>query len=707
MTTITDRLSGISTSVAVKPPCKAVAIANITLSGEQTVNGVAVVEGDRVLVTAQTSSVNNGIYVASTSAWTRAADFDGSRDVVNGTLVVVNRSVGRDVFYQVNATDPVVVGTSAIEFLLLNDPNVSFPITDAEIAAGLDESDINESYPPYPYNLLRAGLVPNSTGARSANSAALAALLDPTTNGPRGRFVFPNTTGSDTYYLDAQIIQVRDGCTLDLCGCTLDIAGAFDLDNDLQGFFTFIRDVTIENGTINVDYDGTGGTNNGLLISIGSRGGYPFGSFTNGIEEEDLTEFMGNCALRNLRLRTNNNAPTVGVLLLGGLHNVTIENIEFDGASAVENGFYYEFGDYHLEATIANRTTTHAVNLVFRNLYGHDLKTTGGGALLHIVGANSAILDGIHCDTCGSVVAFRNGEALYYNVGAPYENGGGPRWQIIRNVTGQNCASGAISLEGSESAAAGYLAGEGLSDSEQRDLQGFILQGFSVDSSVSFTGPSVVEGGTIRGAAASGGIIVGEDCGVFAIRNVNIYDCGNAGIRAEIANSALGSSRDKRGVIEGCVIAGNDGQAITLGLCDGVLVRGNQLGYSTDFNEADETTQTSAVNVAADGHGVVCDSNYVKTAAGTAYVLAGDGDRGCDVRHTRGDRNRSGEWMVDGLAQHNATDIADVDAVINTASKYAGKAVRDTSNNRILYARGSAAADPWDLADGSASVTPS
>lgn len=40
-----DRLSGFSTSVAVK----VVSNANLTLSGEQTVHGVACVDGDRVL----------------------------------------------------------------------------------------------------------------------------------------------------------------------------------------------------------------------------------------------------------------------------------------------------------------------------------------------------------------------------------------------------------------------------------------------------------------------------------------------------------------------------------------------------------------------------------------------------------------------------------------------------------------------------------
>ena len=38
----TDRFNGVLSTLAIKAPCKAVAIANITLSGEQTVNGVAV-----------------------------------------------------------------------------------------------------------------------------------------------------------------------------------------------------------------------------------------------------------------------------------------------------------------------------------------------------------------------------------------------------------------------------------------------------------------------------------------------------------------------------------------------------------------------------------------------------------------------------------------------------------------------------------------
>ena len=48
--------------------------ANITLSGAQTIDGVAVVATDRVLVKNQTAPAENGIYIASATAWSRAPD---------------------------------------------------------------------------------------------------------------------------------------------------------------------------------------------------------------------------------------------------------------------------------------------------------------------------------------------------------------------------------------------------------------------------------------------------------------------------------------------------------------------------------------------------------------------------------------------------------------------------------------------------------
>jgi len=64
--------------------------ANITLSGAQTIDGIAVVATDRVLVKNQTAPADNGIYIASATAWSRAPDMDTWAEVP-GAYVFIER----------------------------------------------------------------------------------------------------------------------------------------------------------------------------------------------------------------------------------------------------------------------------------------------------------------------------------------------------------------------------------------------------------------------------------------------------------------------------------------------------------------------------------------------------------------------------------------------------------------------------------------
>jgi hypothetical protein len=124
-----DRTDGLSSSTAVKGPCKVATTANITLSGEQTIDGVAVVTDDRVLVKDQTSGVDNGIWKVSTGVWSRAKDFSSNRDVKMGTMVnVVSGSVGAG-WWQVSTSDPISIGSTSIAF---SQPVMAY---DADLAA--------------------------------------------------------------------------------------------------------------------------------------------------------------------------------------------------------------------------------------------------------------------------------------------------------------------------------------------------------------------------------------------------------------------------------------------------------------------------------------------------------------------------------------------------------------------------------------------
>lgn len=62
--------------------------------------------------------------------------------------------------------------------------------------------------------------------------------------------------------------------------------------------------------------------------------------------------------------------------------------------------------------------------------------------------------------------------------------------------------------------------------------------------------------------------------------------------------------------------------------------------------------------------------------------------------------------MTFGFPTYTAAQIADGNHAVNTAAKEAGRAVWDTTNNRLMVASGTSQIAPWYIADGSVSVTP-
>ncbi len=89
-------------------------VGNITLSGEQTLNGL-LTSASRVLVAEQTLPQDNGIYVSAAGAWSRAADADTDAEVTNGNLThVVNSGSTKFKFkYLLVTPDNIIVGTTA------------------------------------------------------------------------------------------------------------------------------------------------------------------------------------------------------------------------------------------------------------------------------------------------------------------------------------------------------------------------------------------------------------------------------------------------------------------------------------------------------------------------------------------------------------------------------------------------------------------
>src|SRR5262252_927006 len=78
--------------LAWKAPVRVATIgSNITLSGFQTIDGVALAAGDRVLVKDQTDATTNGFYNVATGPWTRTIDAANNSQWTQGLEVVVTK----------------------------------------------------------------------------------------------------------------------------------------------------------------------------------------------------------------------------------------------------------------------------------------------------------------------------------------------------------------------------------------------------------------------------------------------------------------------------------------------------------------------------------------------------------------------------------------------------------------------------------------
>jgi hypothetical protein len=139
-TTSTFRRQGVNAGLGIKAPVRVATTAAITLSGEQTIDGVAVVTDDRVLVKDQSSGADNGIYRADTSTWQRDVDFDGTNDAKEGTLVYVTNGSTNKGFWAVTTSGTITIGTTSIAFARARMQQEMLPIACSDETSSLTAS---------------------------------------------------------------------------------------------------------------------------------------------------------------------------------------------------------------------------------------------------------------------------------------------------------------------------------------------------------------------------------------------------------------------------------------------------------------------------------------------------------------------------------------------------------------------------------------
>lgn len=97
--------------------------ANITLSGTQTIDGVAGSADDRIFVKNQTAPEENGLYLMKAGAWVRTTDADTWTELVGALVPVAEGTVNHDTLWLVTADQGGTLETTAVTTVQLPGPS--------------------------------------------------------------------------------------------------------------------------------------------------------------------------------------------------------------------------------------------------------------------------------------------------------------------------------------------------------------------------------------------------------------------------------------------------------------------------------------------------------------------------------------------------------------------------------------------------------
>ena len=88
---------------------------NLTLSGEQTIDGV-LTSTDRILVKDQATASENGVYVTAAGAWTRSTDTDTGTEILQMAIFVEEGTANADQGFVLTTNAPITIGVTALSY---------------------------------------------------------------------------------------------------------------------------------------------------------------------------------------------------------------------------------------------------------------------------------------------------------------------------------------------------------------------------------------------------------------------------------------------------------------------------------------------------------------------------------------------------------------------------------------------------------------
>lgn len=166
-----------------REPVRLATIANITLYGLQTIDGVAAEVGDRVLVKDQADQTENGIYTASEGRWFRAADARTARTMQKGTTVHVQEgTVSADRVYAFETLDPAIGADPITLSFYLSQDTLGDAVNAANAAAASAAAALTSKNAAATSATSAAGSATAASGSASAASTSATSAATSATN---------------------------------------------------------------------------------------------------------------------------------------------------------------------------------------------------------------------------------------------------------------------------------------------------------------------------------------------------------------------------------------------------------------------------------------------------------------------------------------------------------------------------------------------
>jgi hypothetical protein len=373
-------VDSIAAGFKTKDSCLVATTGNITLSGEQTIDGVGVVVGNRVLVWQQTNAVENGIYVVSAGAWTRATDFDSSGEITAGAYsFVTSGSTYINNGFTVTTSGTITPDVTAFNFTISTGAGT--------ITAGTGLTKVANTL-----NIANTAVTPDTYKSITVNAQGqVTAGTNPTTLAGYG-------------ITDAADVN-HNHTSINGSASTLTTARNITITGDASGTASFDGStdisiaITMTGGNVYANVKAFGAVGNGItndssaiqsaLDSLSVSGGtiiFPQGTYAIGTPLEVCSNTkitgVGNVILK--RITTDNNIMhNKSDGNTGGYDanvNISIDNIKFDANNTVSGVF-----------DCTSLAFGHATNI---NVTNCEFYNNDGWHCLELNGVKDAVIDG-------------------------------------------------------------------------------------------------------------------------------------------------------------------------------------------------------------------------------------------------------------------------------------------------------------------------